>query len=180
VYGCFEKQGCLRSKKDKKIMINEDPCWNRPQRFMERMLLSFDENRCDYGKVLFHEMYGHRLGDKAIMKNDSSYLDSMLYQYVLAQDIGERIKSYKHTFTPFYWAACYFYEMNDKVRCVTYYKKGLNKMNKYCPDARPGYREKVLTSLRNLKKIMNKKEWNKYRKRYSTYTNRCLKKVKAP
>lgn len=177
VYGCFEKQGCLRSDDDKARMVEEDPDWSLPITFMEEVAKNFALNKQHYGLVIHYEMLAHRWGDRSIIKNNPSDLETMLDLYRKAQELALRIKSWKHTFTPFFWAAGYLGEMNDP-RAVDYYKLNLKMMEKYCPDARDGYREKVRTSLRYIKKHLSNSDWKGYYAKYKKFNNRCLKKVR--
>lgn len=180
IYGCFEKQGCLRSKADKKRMVQEDVDWNLPNKFMSLLKDEFERRGCKYGLILWHEMYAHRIGDRAIIENDPSKLDEMLFNYERSQKLALATKSWKHTFSPYYWAASYFYEIGDADNCIKFHKKSLSMMNKYCPDAREGYREKAKTSLKHLKHTMNNAEWKKWYNGFrKKATNKCLRKVVA-
>ena len=51
-------------------------------------------------------------------------------------------------------------------------------MEKYCPDARTGYREKAVMSIKQLKNSAEKKEWKNMRKWILKCRNVCLSKVK--
>jgi len=67
----------------------------------------------------------------------------------------------------------------DKSKAIKYHVKSLNNMNKFCPDARPGYREKALDSMKYLRKKMDPESWQKYRKKIKKFRNKCLMKVKG-
>ncbi|KKL45891.1 hypothetical protein LCGC14_2351110, partial [marine sediment metagenome] len=100
IYGCFEKQGVLRSRADKKRMIKENVDWDVPMRFMEQVSRRFKYNKNNYGLVLYYEMLGHRLGDRAVIKKDPQYLDSMMINYLKSRKIAKNIKCWKQLFTP--------------------------------------------------------------------------------
>jgi len=51
-------------------------------------------------------------------------------------------------------------------------------MEKYCPDARPGYREKANDSLKYIMRHLKLKEKKKYKKNIARFRNKCLIKVK--
>ena len=142
------------------------------------MVKRFKEKRNIYGRVLHHEMIGHRYGDKAIIDNDPVQLDIMIRHYEKSQRLALKCKSLKHIFTPFYWAGHYYYEMKDKENCIKYHKLNLQFMEKYCPDARDGYREKARTSIVHLKEHMPQEEWSKIHKWIKKCKNRCIIKVK--
>lgn len=176
IYGCFEKQGCLRSIQDMNRMVTENADWTLPNNFMKLLKNKFEENENKYGLVLWYEMYAHRLGDRAIIENNKSILNEMLSNYLISQELAISIKSLKHTFTPLYWAACYLEKMGMYEECVTYHIKSLESMNKYCPDARDGYREKAKISLLQIKK--HDKDWKLWYKNFKKKVkNKCLKKV---
>lgn len=177
VYGCFEKQGCLRSKQDKQRMIKEDADWSMPLEFMEKVANEFRRSNNKYGLVLHYEMLAHRYGDRAIISKDNT--DKMLEFYLLSQSLAVKIKSWKHTFTPYYWAACYFYEIDDFDQSAKYHRLSLKNMEKYCPDAREGYREKAKKSFSHLKRCLPKNEYKKLAVKMRKCKNKCLKKVRS-
>ena len=178
VYGCFEKQGCLRSKKDMHRMVEEDADWSIPMRFMEKVKDYFVEKGNKYGLILHYEMLGHRWGDRSIIKKDKSLLGDMSECYKLAASLAKGIKSWKHTFTPWYWGGHYYYTVGDKDNAKIWYTKCLKRMNKYCPDSRDGYREKARTALKHLKSVSSESEWKSFCKWYKKSKNVCLRKVK--
>lgn len=178
VYGCFEKQGCLRSNADKKRIIKEDPDWDMPIRFMSLALEQFKKNKNHYGRVLHYEMLAHRFGDRAIIDKNPELLNEMISHYENSQRLAMKCKSYKHMFTPFYWAGHYYYEMDFKKECIKYHTLSLQHMEKYCPDARDGYRDKAMTSFKHLKESMEPRDWKKMRSWIHKCNNKCLAKVK--
>ena len=177
VYGCFEKQGCLRSKRDKERMVEENLDWTLPVQFMDEVSKYFKRFDNKYGLVLHYEMLAHRWGDRAIIEKNKFHLETMLGLYHKSQAMGRGIKSWKHTFTPFFWAAGYLASMKDS-KAVNYYKLNLKMMSKYCPDAREGYREKAKTSLQYIKAHSNTDEWNEFYVKHKKRKNKCLRKVR--
>lgn len=177
VYGCFEKQGILRSEEDKRRMIEEDPDWDVPFKFMEIVAERFRKTDHKYGLVLHHEMLAHRYGDKAVIKKDPSYLEPMIKNYIEAQYLASKVKSAKHMFTPFYWAARYYFEMGIKQEAARYHKLNLEYMETYCPDSREGYREKAITSIKQMKECLSDEQWIEFKAWLSRRKNKCLKKV---
>lgn len=178
VYGCFEKQGCQRSGADKKRMEKENTDWSIPMKFMEEVAAEFKTSKNKYGLIIHYEMLAHRIGDRSVIEKDESKLPEMMKCYEKSQTMALRNKCWKHTFTPYYWAAGYLKLMNKKDDAVICYKKALKFMNKYCPDARPGYREKAKASLKYIKKHSSKSDWNSFYKWYKKSNNKCLKKVR--
>ena len=174
IYGCFEKQGCLRSEKDKERMIREKANWQTSEIFIENMRKEFVNKNNKYGQILIYEMRGHRFGDEAIIYNKPTKLDIMLDNYLAAQKLAVQIKSWKHTFTPFFWAARYFSETKD-ARAIEYYKKTIDCMNKFCPDGREGYLTKAQIAVNYLKKNMNKKDFQEWSNLLSQCNNKYLK-----
>lgn len=179
VYGCFEKQGILRSDEDKKRMINEKQDWSLPIRFMEKTADFFNKNGNNYGLVIHYEMLAHRYGDKSVINKDVLLLDNMMYYYRKSHELARKIKSWKHIFTPYYWAGCYFYEMKQIDRSIECHRKNLRYMEKYCPDARDGYREKAKTSIKQLKKMMNKTDWEELYHWIRKCRNKCIKIIRG-
>jgi len=180
IYGCFEKQGCLRSKADKIRLTKEGPDWSLSTQFMEIVASYFKKNNNNYGLVLHYEMFAHRCGDLSIIDpGNKENLQLMLKYYLMSQKLAVKIKSWKHTFTPFYWAAYYFYDNKDYKNSAIYHKKNLQAMENYCPDARDGYREKAQMSMKQLKKCLSTKDYKKHCKWFRRCKNKCLKKIKV-
>ena len=177
IYGCFEKQGCLRSEKDRDRMIKEDVDWGLCHDFMGRVAHYMKKRDSKYGLVIYYEMLGHRYGDRAIIEESTDHLAPMTKCYKKAQRLALQIKSYKHTFTPFYWGGYYFYEMGEKKRAARYHKKNLEMMERYCPDSREGYREKSKSSMKQLRKSVNKKEWEEIHSWLKTCKNKVIRKT---
>ena len=178
VYGCFEKQGCLRSKTDKKRMIKENSDWSLSIDFMNRVAKFFESNDNKYGLVIHYEMLAHRYGDRAIIEKNADLLVTMMDFYQKSSRIAMDIKCWKQTFTPFYWAAGYYVSLGEKEKAVKCHLKCIHRMEKYCPDAREGYREKAKVALKYIRKHSEKEEWLKFRRKYKKYKNKCLRKVK--
>jgi len=180
IYGCFEKQGCLRSKSDKKRMIDENSDWQTSMHFMDIVANCFKANGNKYGLVLHHEMLAHRFGDRAIIDKDNQneMLQAMEENYVKSHEMGVAIKSWKHTFTPMYWAACYFYDVHQLNKSAKFHIKNLKYMEKYCPDAREGYREKAKKSLQQLRKCLTPEDYKDIKRWMKKCKNKCLVKVK--
>lgn len=179
IYGCFEKQGCLRSENDKNRMIQEKTDWSIHDNFVEQIMHSFKKHSKEYGLVIGYEMIAHRYGDKMVISGDTSFAIKMEELYNASRDIAVKIKSYKHTFTPYYWAGCYFYEMKMNKKALEYHQKCLKSMNKYCPDAREGYREKAKTSIQCLKSLLSQDEFHQWVSWIRRSKNKCLKKIKV-
>jgi len=177
IYGCFDKQGCLLSSWHRNIMKKQNEDWSKPRHFMNLVNINFKSSNCWYGQVLYNEMEGHRLGDHILISNDYFLKDKMLFHYNMAHSIAVKIKSFKHTFTSMYWAASYL-EYFDKKMAVEYHKKNLKFMEKYCPDSRPGYKEKATHSLKYIYAYLNKNEKDDYKKFLKHLKNKCLVKVK--
>jgi hypothetical protein len=178
IYGCFDKQGCLLSNQHKNMMIEENEDWSLPNRFVDKFA---DECRIDnknYGLVIYYEMKAHRIGDRIVITNDySDKLEAMLDCYNKSQKLATKIKCWKHTFTPFYWAACYL-ENIDKKMAIKYHKKAVIYAEKFCPDARPGYREKMKHSLRYLKKHLSGGRRASFKRWLFSCSNRCIIKTR--
>lgn len=177
VYGCFEKQGCLRSKKDKQRMIEENEDWTLATNFMNLAAKHAEEQSKIYFLVLHYEMLGHRLGDRAIIEKKVEILQAMEENYLKSQGLSKKIRSFKHMFTPYYWCAKYYAEMKIKDKALFYHKRNLKATEKYCPDSRDGYKEKTKDSILYLKNNLDLESWELMKKWLSKAKNVCLKKV---
>jgi len=177
VYGCFEKQGCLRSRKDKRRLINEKPDWTISTQFMERVANFAIKNDNKYALIIHYEMLAHRLGDLAVIKNDLIILPEMEKHYLISKDLALKINSYKHMFTSYYWCAKYFAELNQIETALKYFKRTLKAMEKYCPDARDGYKEKARDSISYFKNNTDAERWKSMTEWLKKCKNICLRKV---
>ena len=164
IYGQFNKQGGLmsdsryyeeldrRAKPDghrhkSRIyhMREEDPPdWSVPRHFLGLLAEEFKSNGNHYGLTILNEMEGHRLGDEALVLDSMDKLDQMELVYNEAFRQALKCESYKHMFTPFYWAARYFMKYGDKERAIKYSYKTLKYAARYCPDSRKSYMAKCM------------------------------------
>ena len=124
----------------------------------------------------------HSVGDLILINRNPGLKDKMLKHYLLSAEIAGKIKCLKHMFTPFFWMACYL-ERIDKQLAVKYHIKCLKRMEKFCPDHRPGYLEKGRHSVKYLRKNMakqiSKKEWKKFVEWLKKCKNKCVVKSKG-
>ncbi len=168
IYGCFDKQGILLSNHEDIVSNNN---WQASLPFIRSLENNFRDSKNTYGLLISHEMEGHRLGDSTILGN-MKYLSDMIDKYEQSQSLAILSRSPKHTFTPYYWAACYLEQLAKK-----YHWKNLKMMELHCPDTREGYKTKALHSCKYIKSQSgeDKKTLIRWLKKCS---NKCLKKVK--
>jgi hypothetical protein len=177
IYGQFEKQGTLRSDKDFKRMKKDIPDWTLPRKFISMLKNNFKEKENYYGLSILAEMEGHRLGDEYRIYKDIKYLKNMELEYVESVNYAYKCKSYKQMFTPYFWAAMYFIKCKNREKALKYCKLTIDNAEKYCPDSRPSYVDKLFKCLDYIRK-KDKKKWSKYCKNLrKTSKNRCLKKT---
>ena len=179
IYGQFEKQGVLRSKRDRKRMQNDRGKidWSLPRKFISALQTKFREKEHYYGLTITYEMEGHRLGDEAVLYKDYVKLDAMEAVYVESVRYAHKCNSYKQMFTPYYWAAMYFILMKDRNKALHYCRTTIIQAERHCPDARASYVEKLIDCAQYLKSD-NKKEWQRWRKDFARKVkNRAVKKM---
>jgi len=176
IYGQFAKQGILRSEKDFNRMKEEKIDWSLSRKFLKLLHEEFDNMKKYYGLSILYEMEGHRLGDEALINKDISKLDEMEKTYNKSVEYASKCKSYKQLFTPYFWASKYFMKFKDKKRAIKYSKLTIINANKYCPDSRKSYVEKLATCLQYLKD--KDENWNKFYKKYKkNIKNKCVKRA---
>ena len=176
VYGQFEKQGVLRSDSDLKRMRGEKLDWKLSKKFMALLCDKFKDSNNFYGLSVLYEMEAHRMGDKAILKNDIDMLNKMEKSYLMAVEYAGRCNSYKQLFTPYYWCFEYFKKYKSKKKALKYARLTIKNADKYCPDARPGYISKLLNCIKYIKKH-DKDGWKNFCGRYKNSKNKCVKKT---
>jgi len=162
------------SKNHAKIIAQND--WQKSCVFMDKVRDIFRSSNNTYGLIIHHEMRGHRVGDEAVNKQEWDLMSEMSHHYEKAQSFGVKIKSYKHTFTPFYWAACYF-EKYDPSIAVEYHLRCLRNMDKYCPDTREGYVSKASHSLKYINKYGTSINQKLIVSLVSKSKNKCLRRI---
>ena len=176
IYGQFEKQGVLRSEKDFERMKKEKLDWDKSDIFLDLLYKKMKEHKNVYGLSLLCEMKSHRVGDKAVINKDKKKLKEMEDLYNKSAEYAYECGSYKHMFTPYYWAFEYFAKFPNKKKALFYSYLTVNNINKYCPDARPGYVSKLKSCVKYIKKY-DLDNFNSFLKKYRETKNKCMKKV---
>lgn len=161
IYGCFEKQGCLRSDSDCKRMKEEKPDWELSDKFINYLESNFLKSDNFYGLTLLYEMKGHRFGDQAIIF-DEKFLDQMMIFYNKSLFFANKINCVKHLFANYYWAASYYEKCNKIDNAIELHKKNITQMILYCPDNRQGYQSKAQDSIEFLRNNMQKDNFNQW------------------
>lgn len=175
IYGCFDKQGILLSSQHRKIVANNN--WKIALPFIDIVENEFLKSNNYYGLVIHYEMKAHRYGDDAIIYKSKDDISIMLDNYSKSQEFALKSKSYKHTFTPIYWAACYL-EQLDTSKAVLYHMNSLEMMDKYCPDARDGYMTKAIHSCKYIIDHIDNDQKHKFTTWIKTISNVCLVRIK--
>jgi len=177
IYGQFEKQGILRSNDDFERMKKEELNWELPRKFIKILYKKLEKDNNYYGLSILCEMEGHRLGDEAVLENNVEKLTLMAKVYCESVNFAYKCKSYKQMFTPYYWAAMYFVKFKDKENAIKYSKLTIKNAEKYCPDSRGSYIDKLSHCLKYLKKN-DVKNWKEFYKGYRQKAkNKCVKKT---
>jgi len=177
IYGQFDKNGILRSNEDFERMKKEKQNWDLSRKFLGLLYKEFEKNNNYYGLSILCEMEGHRLGDESVLNNDKGKLKDMESKYRESVLFAYKCKSYKQMFTPYFWASLYFLKFGDTDNVVKYSKLTVKQAEKYCPDSRGSYIDKVEKCLKNIKKA-NKKEWKSFCNKYKKIIkNTCVKKA---
>ena len=182
IYGQFGKQGVLRSEKDYERMKKENLNWDKSIYFLKILYDKMEENKNFYGMSILCEMNAHRFGDQAVLNRDKYKLIDMEILYKRSVEYAHKCKSYKQLFTPYYWAYKYFSKFKNKKKAIFYVYLTITSAEKYCPDARPGYVDKLTDCMKYIEKYDNVK-WNKFYKDYrknakNKYIKKVLKKIK--
>ncbi len=176
IYGQFEKKGILRSDEDFERMKKEKLDWELSSKFVDLLYDKLEKNMNYYGMAILCEMKAHRLGDKAVLEKDNNKLLKMEKLYEQAVINAGKCKSYKHLFTPYYWAFRYFEKIKCKDNAIKYAFLTFKQAELYCPDARPGYVTKLFDCARYIEKY-DKEEWKDFVKKYKNSNNKCVRKI---
>ncbi len=169
IYGQFEKQGILRSKKDFERMKKEKLNWDLPRKFLKFLYKELENSNNFYGLNILYEMEAHRLGDEAVLYKSKEKLKEMEKTYDKAIESAYKCKSYKHMFSLYYWAGRYFAEFGESKKTIKYYKMAILKSckyyHKYYPVGDSYYCKRLLNSLSYIKKN-DTKNWDSFHKKY--------------
>ena len=120
IYGQFDKQGILKSKKDFERMKKENLDWELPRKFLNLLYKRLEKDNNYYGLSILCEMEGHRLGDEAIINKDKEKLKRMEETYNKSVEFAHKCKSWKQLFTPYYWSAMYLIKFRDREKSIRY------------------------------------------------------------
>jgi len=151
IYGQFEKQGSLKNDAAFQEMKNNTPEWDLSRRFIRLLYEALKHSNNSYGMSIMDEMNAHRMGDEALLNNDKNKLKAMEEMYNNSVQNAYKCKSYKQMFTPYYWLAMYLIKFGDVKNAIKYSKLTLKNAEKYCPDARASYVDKLCHCLKYLK-----------------------------
>ncbi len=144
IYGQYDKQGTLLSPEALKDMKKNPPDWTLARKFITILRQKFIEKDKPYGVCIICEMEGHRLGDEALLDhNNPDKLNEMEKVYLESVKYAHICGSMKQTFTPYYWAAMYFIQAGDNERASRYTGLTMEEAEKYCPDSRESYVDKI-------------------------------------
>jgi len=175
IYGQFAKNGIHRSKEDFERMKKEELNWILPRKLLKFVYKEFENVNNFYGLSILCEMEGHRLGDEAVINDDSQKVEEMEDMYLKSVLFAHECGSFKQMFTPYYWAAIYFIKLKDKKKAIKYSKLTIENAEKYCPDDRGSYQDKLKACLKYLKK-KDKSNWiDFYNKHKKNAKNKCVK-----
>jgi hypothetical protein len=176
IYGCFEKQGILRSPKDKNRMVSSKQDWQKSTLFINFLFKHLENRKCYFGLALLSEQMAHRFGDRYMIDDNEENLPLMEEYYLKAYNYALKCKSKKHLMTTFYWEGRYWGEIGNKEKAIYYYRKAVKAANKYCPDARGSLQDKIMDEFKYLSK--HDKDYKNFRSYWKSHaTNDAVKKV---
>ena len=170
IYGQFEKQGILRSKKDFKRMKEEKPDWSLPRKFLKMLYKELEKKNNYYGLTMLCEMEAHRLGDEAMLNNSENKLEEMEIMYLRTIEHAFKCKSYKHLFSMHYWASEYFFKFGKTEKSVKYcilsIKNATKYYRKYFANGEGYYSKRFRKSYQYIRDNVGNDEWKKFEKKY--------------
>jgi len=173
LYGNKSKQGVLRSGFENKEYADVD--WRLSREFIKILFDKLEKNANYYGMSILCEMNAHRLGDEAVLDSNTGKLVEMEKLYCDAVKFAYECKSYKQMFTPYYWCFKYFKRCKNVNKALRYAYKTVSNAEKFCPDSRASYVEKVSECMRYIKR-RDKNMWKKLNKKCKPVKNKCVKK----
>jgi len=176
IYGQFEKQGVLRSDEDLKRMKKEKLDWDLSKKFITLLRDKFEKDNNFYGLSVLYEMEAHRMGDKAILNKDGDIINKMEQSYLESVKHAAKCNSYKQMFTPYYWCFKYFKKYRNRRKALSYAYLTIKNADKYCPDSREGYVDKLFSCIKYISK-KDKNNWENFYKIYKDSKNNCVKKT---
>lgn len=139
--------------------------WSQSFLFMDCLKKHFENANNNYGLLILYEMLGHRYGDLAVVSqgdDSNKYVGLMEEAYTNSYNYADKIKCMKQLFSPWYWGALYFTKLGIKDKAIFWHKKHQEMANKYMNDGRNSYTDKIILSLKMLRDLISKPEWQEY------------------
>ncbi len=132
-------------------MISKPKGWILSYKFMDHVIKRLKRNNNYYGLTVAYEMYAHRLGDEAVITGSKKKFVLMKKYYRKAYKNAMASNSWKHKFSPSYWAARYSMKFGNKKTAVLYCRKTLIR-GCTCTDGRDSVLSKFYECLLYLQK----------------------------
>jgi len=169
IYGQFEKQGSLKSIEDFKRMKENKPDWSLSIKFLKELEKELKILNNYYGLAMLYEMKAHRLGDEAVLNNDSEKLDKMEQAYLKVIYYANKCNSHKHMFSIYYWASEYFRKFGKTNKAIKYGKLAIKNACKYYlnyfPNGEDYYSKRLSNSFNYIRKY-DINNWKKFKNKY--------------
>lgn len=176
VYGCFDKQGVLRSVQQAERIILEKRDWSRSDLLVDHVINYCKSVGNTYGEVVCCEMKAHRLGDLAIIHNDLAILEKMLFMYNHVARLAVSVKAKKNCFSSYYWALRYVVAMKRPgSEIIVWAEKFFDMVEQYCNKSTA--EGKVTSALNCVYSVCSKKQWRIFRRKFALYKNPIIQAV---
>jgi hypothetical protein len=179
IYGQFEKQGSLKSDKYFKKMKENKPVWDLSIKFLKELEEELKIVNNYYGLAMLYEMKAHRLGDEAVLNEDTKKLNEMEQMYLKVIDFADKSNSYKHMFSIYYWASEYFRKFGETDKAVKYGKLSIKNAcryyRKYFPNGEAYYSKRLSNTFYYIRKY-DPDNWKKIKKKYKKRIKNKFKK----
>ena len=176
IYGMEDSRlGLLQSKEYCKTKKEKGLDWEVADKLIKLLENNFIKKNNHYGLCILYEMKAHRLGDKFIISGNKKFAKKMEQLYVNSQKKSQLCNSYKHKFSPYFWAAKYFEQFKMEKKMLYYANLCITAANE-TPAAKESYANKIMSCFLMFKKTLDKKQWYNFYKQWKRKAkNRAIK-----
>lgn len=135
--------------------------WNKHDQFMEKVVREMAAADKVHGACVAYEMWGHRLGDRAMVLKSPRFMQLATDAYESATTWGLKLPKHKASkcmWTPLYWCGVYQHICGYHASAVTTHLRMFDLILDYKPGCPDGIWKKIMRALEDMTPYMSTEE----------------------